>query len=301
MEQKYLKYKKKYLELSGGMPGRCRKKNDGKNFEQIEKLINELSEQTEINFEQIDHLIVILSNFVDYLLPDSIGSPYEINYERPDELGRILYNIKNETEKLWCDIDPFYEDIFIPKYNIFNNMIEKMFMLIPTLLILIDKMQNKNLIESFENKIIKIFILIIKKIKKYIFDGPIKIISLEKEIERLEIRSIEYKNYNKQLELFKEELTHYSISEPFNNNDLSEMDYFKGFKDELIKFSLDFPNKNNTKPNLIFEITSAIDLNKRFESDVEREKEENNESIEKIEEEYNIYLNNDVYKFKNSY
>jgi len=42
-EQKYLKYKKKYLELSGGAPNRCRKKvEEEETCYKIEKLIKEL-------------------------------------------------------------------------------------------------------------------------------------------------------------------------------------------------------------------------------------------------------------------
>ena len=45
-EQKYIKYKKKYLELSGGAPNRCRKKVEEElSFDEIEQLIKNLGSE----------------------------------------------------------------------------------------------------------------------------------------------------------------------------------------------------------------------------------------------------------------
>jgi hypothetical protein len=86
-EQKYLKYKKKYLELSGGAPNRCRKKVDEEvTLENIKKIIIDLGSSS-INSFRYDN--------TGYNIEEDFFNDYDLtNYGIQDTINMEKNNIK---------------------------------------------------------------------------------------------------------------------------------------------------------------------------------------------------------------
>jgi hypothetical protein len=105
-EQKYLKYKKKYLELSGGAPNRCRKKvNEEITFDEIEILIKDLYLKEEDYNEGMDETndtfktIFFNSKYGNQLMKYYKKITHENKRKFKDKIEEIISELSNDDDK----------------------------------------------------------------------------------------------------------------------------------------------------------------------------------------------------------